>query len=67
MQRVWAAVVAVWATLALVAVLAWSRPPASPSPQAAGTIVVVKSKGGAVRQLVTAAPHATTRTSPPPP
>lgn len=54
MRRAWAALVAVWATLAIVAVLAWSnRPPptlaASPAQQ---TLVVVKGRHGHKRVVV---------------
>ena len=67
MRAVWAAVSAVWAMLALVAVLAWSRgqapsPPASATP----TVRVVTGKNG--QQLVLAqavnTTHATTQSSP---
>lgn len=70
MRRVWAAVGSVWAVLAVVAVLAWSRPvgPAV-QPQASPTVLVVKGKNGTQRLVVVkaAAPaaHATTQTSPP--
>jgi len=73
MRRVWATVVAVWATLAIVAGLAWTRQPqARPLVQPAPTALVVKSKNGAQRLVVVGsapatAPHATTQTSPPPP
>jgi cyanate permease len=72
MRRVWAAVVSVWAVLALVAVFAWTRP-ATPTAaaQATPTVLVVKGKNGTQRLVVvkSAAPavHTTTRTSPPPP
>lgn len=71
MRRVWATVVSVWAVLAIVAVLAWSRP-ATPAaqPAATPTVLVVKGKNGTQRLVVVnstaAAPHATTQTSPPP-
>ena len=74
MRRVWATVVAVWATLAIVAGLAWTRPaPVQPLAQPATTTLVVKGKNGTQRFVVvksaaaTAAPHATTQASPPPP
>jgi hypothetical protein len=70
MRRVWATVAAVWAMLAIVAVLAWSRPTASPSPAATPTVLVVKGKNGKQQLVVVqSAPgaHATTQTSPPPP
>ena len=69
MRRVWAAVASVWAVLAIVAVLAWSRPPTPSAPQATPTVLVVKGKHGTQRLVVlkTSAPaaHATTHTSPP--
>ncbi len=71
MRRLWATIVSVWAVLAIVAVLAWSRPAPTPSalPQAAPTVVVVKGKNGTQRLLVVATPataaHAVTQTSPP--
>jgi hypothetical protein len=70
MRRVWASVVSVWAVLAIVAVLAWTRP-ANPvaQPQPTPTVLVVKGKHGTQRLVVlkAAAPavHATTQTSPP--
>jgi hypothetical protein len=73
MRRVWATVVAVWATLAIVAGLAWTRqPPAPPLAQSAQTTLVVKGKHGTQRFVVVgsttaATPHATTQTSAPPP
>ena len=70
MRRVWAAVVSVWAVLAIVAALAWTRPTApTAAPQATPTVLVVKGKNGTqklvVLKAVGAAPHATTQTSPP--
>ncbi len=72
MRRVWAAVASVWVLLALVAVLAWSRPPtpiASSAPQQ--TIVAVKGKNGTTKYVVATVPsgavHTTTHTSPAPP
>lgn len=69
MQRVWATVLSVWAMLAIVAFLAWSRTPApAPAPQAAAQTLVVQGANGK-QQLVTVAPgavgapHATTSTS----
>lgn len=71
MRRVWTTVVAVWATLAIVAVLAWTRqPPAYPLAQPTATTLVVKGKNGTTQRFVvlgstaSAAPHATTQTSP---
>ncbi len=70
MRRVWASVVSVWAVLAIVAVLAWSRPSAPVArPQPTPTVLVVKGKNGTQKLVVVktagAAPHATTQTSPP--
>jgi hypothetical protein len=74
MRRVWASVVAVWATLAIVAGLAWTRPtPVQPVAQPAATTLVVKSPNGGTKRFVVVgataatAPHATTHASPPPP
>ena len=73
MRTVWATVLSVWALFAVVAVLAWTRqqPPASPSGQIPGA-VIVRGKNGQ-RQLVlvqgggtAAMTHGTTRTSPVP-
>ena len=72
-RRVWAAVVAVWATLAIVAALAWTHPSAVPARQATPVTVLVRGKNGkprAVQVLVSApgtAAHAATHSSPPPP
>ena len=72
MRRVWAAVAATWALLAIVAVLAWSHPQ-TPSPAggtATPTVVVVKGKNGKQRLVVlqsAGGAHATTQTSPAPP
>jgi hypothetical protein len=70
MRRVWASVASVWAVLAIVAVLAWSRPPVQSSPpQAAPTVLVVKGKHGTQKLVVlkasVPAAHTTTQTSPP--
>ena len=69
MQRVWIAVLSVWAMLAIVAVLAWSHHPATAAqPQAAPQTLVVQTANGK-RQLVVVQPgalgasHATTHTS----
>jgi hypothetical protein len=71
MRRVWATVVSVWATIAIVAVLAWTRAQApAPVTGATPTVMLVKSKNGKQRLVVvqTAPPaHATTQTSPAPP
>jgi len=72
MRRVWATVVGVWATVAIVAVLAWSHAQA-PSPVGGATtptVVVVKGKNGKQRLVVVqpaGGAHATTQTSPAPP
>jgi hypothetical protein len=73
MRRVWATMVSVWATLAIVAALAWARqPPPRALVQPAPTTLVVKGKNGTTQRLIVvgsatmAAPHATTQTSPVP-
>jgi hypothetical protein len=51
MRRVWAAVLAVWSTVAIVAVLAWTQPPVrSYAVQGTPAVVVVRGRGG-VKQL----------------
>ena len=50
MRRVWAAVLAVWATIAIVGVLAWSHPQPSVTAQGTPMTVVVQGKNGK-RQL----------------
>ena len=73
MRRVWASVVAVWATLAIVAGLAWSRPQPTTAAPTRPVTVLVRGKNGRlhpVRVLVTtstAGAHTTTHTSPPAP
>ena len=71
MRRVWATVVSVWATIAIVGVLAWTRAQApAPVTGATPTVMVVKGKNGKQQLVVVrsgAAPHATTQTSPAPP
>ena len=62
MRRVWAAVLSVWALLALVAVLAWTRVP-PPVAQPGARVVVVKTAKGPRRVLLTPAVHARTQTS----
>jgi hypothetical protein len=70
MRRIWAAVLAVWATLAIIAALAWSHPTTAQGPQATPVTIFVPGKHGrphAVRVLVSApgtATHASTHTSP---
>lgn len=70
MRRVWASVLAVWATIGIMAVLVWTRPVPAPAPQATPTTFVVKGKNGTTKLVVAAptatAPHATTHTSPVP-
>jgi hypothetical protein len=69
MQRVWIAVLSVWAMLAIVTVLAWTHRPAAATPQqATPQTLVVKGPNGRqqlvlVQPAVTSAPHATTQTS----
>lgn len=47
MRRVWAGVLAVWSTLAVIAVLAWSHPSSTATPQAASPMtVVVQGRNG---------------------
>ncbi len=71
MRRVWATVVSVWATVAIVGVLAWTRAQApAPVTGATPTVMLVKGKNGKQHLVVvqsSAAPHATTQTSPAPP
>jgi cyanate permease len=71
MRRIWATVVGVWAMLAIVAMLAWTRQQApAPLPQATPTVLVVKGKNGTQHLVVVntvGGSHATTQTSPPPP
>ncbi len=68
MRRVLASLLAVWATLGIMAVLVWTRPAPSPPPQAAPTTFVLKGKNGAARFVVAAAApaatHGTTHVSP---
>ena len=70
MRALWAGIVSVWAVIAIVTVLAWSRPQAPVAlPQAQPSVVVVKGRNGKQQLVVgkqaAAAPHATTQTSPP--
>lgn len=46
MRRVWSAVLAVWATIAIVGVLAWTHAPAQPVAQGTPTTVVVRGPNG---------------------
>ena len=73
MRTVWATVLSVWALLAVVAFLAWTRQQPTPA-GTSGSIpgaVLVKNKNGTTSLVVvpgagSTAPHATTRTSPVP-
>jgi hypothetical protein len=74
MRNVWASIVSVWMVLAVVGVLAWTRPSTGRvATQPVATALLVKGKNGTTQRVVlvgattTAAPHATTQTSPPPP
>ena len=70
MRAVWASFVAVWATLAIVAVLAWSHMPPAAQPTATAQTLVLKGKNGKHRVFVVksnATPVTTTHSSPPPP
>jgi cyanate permease len=62
MRRVWASVLTVWALLALVAVIAWTRAP-TPVSQQGARFVVVHTANGPRRLLLAPAAHATTQTS----
>lgn len=70
MRTLWATVLATWALLAVLAVLAWTRPQPAAAPQAIPGAVVVTDKAGKSHLVVVqggaAASHATTRTSPVP-
>jgi hypothetical protein len=73
MRRVWATVVSVWMVLAIVAVLAWTRPaPARVVSPTLATTLLVKGKHGTTQRVVvlgtatSSGTHATTQTSPPP-
>ena len=46
MRRVWASILAVWSTLAIVAVLAWSHAPAATPSPASPVTVLVQGKNG---------------------
>ena len=70
MRRVWAAVLTVWATLAVVAALAWSHQPVAGAPQATAVTMLVPGKNGGrphqVRVLVLpagSAAHSATHSS----
>jgi hypothetical protein len=72
MRRIWASIVTVWATLAIVAGLAWSHPQPTAAATTRPVTVLVRGKNGQlhpVQVLVTssaARAHATTHTSPAP-
>lgn len=70
MRTIWATIFATWALFGVLAILAWTRPQPTNSPQAIPTAVVVKGKNGksqiVVVQSSSSASHATTRTSPVP-
>lgn len=63
MRRVLAAIGAATAMLAILAALAWMRPPTAQRQVAKPQVVVVRLPNGATRTLVLPA-HATTQTSP---
>jgi hypothetical protein len=65
MRVVWATVLSVWALFGVVAVLAWTRQQPAPV-QSTPPALVVKGKNGQVLTVPSAAPQATTRTSPVP-
>jgi hypothetical protein len=70
MRRVWAAVLSVWATIAIVGVLAWTNAPFRTASQATPQTYVVTTKNGkqvVVLSSTATAPHATTHASPPAP
>lgn len=71
MRRVWAAVLSVWATIAIVGVLAWTNAPFRSAAQPTPQTLVVKTKNGTQQLVVlsssSTAAHATTHASPPPP
>ena len=67
MRRVWVTVLTVWALLAILAVLAWTRHPvATSAAPASPQVVVVRGANGVSRTILLAASpaHATTQTSP---
>jgi hypothetical protein len=70
MRRVWASILAVWSTLAIVAVLAWSHaPPVTPSPATPVTVLVQGKNGRSHLAKVfvlpsTATAHTATHSSP---
>ncbi|MGE5274529.1 MAG: hypothetical protein ACM3QU_12340 [Verrucomicrobiota bacterium] len=68
MRHVWATIVTVWAIVAIVGFLAWTRSPATtPHAQVVPTRIVVTGRNGVSRVVVVrqvAQAHATTQTSP---
>jgi cyanate permease len=70
MRKIWASVLATWALLAVLAVLAWTRPQPTASTQTIPAAVVVKGANGKSSLVVVkgggTTSHATTRTSPVP-
>ena len=65
MRRVWSAVAATWALLAIVAALAWSHPRLQSSPTRGEVVVIKGKKGKAVLLPSGVATHTTTHSSPP--
>ena len=70
MRRVWAAVISVWATLAIAAGIAWTRQPVTPAPSVPTPVAVAvnhttSGKGfvSAPVSTAAAATHTITRTS----
>jgi cyanate permease len=73
MRTIWATVLSVWALLAVVAFLAWTRQQPAPAgtSQSVPGAVLVKNKNGTTSLVVVSgagstATHATTKTSPVP-
>ena len=67
MRRVWASLAAVWATLAIVAALAWSHMPPPSQASATPQVLVMKKHGHVVVVKSNATPVTTTHSSPPRP
>lgn len=59
MRRVWASVLAVWSTIALVGVLAWSQPAPRPVAQTAPVVVVQRTGGKQISSHVVLLPAGT--------
>jgi cyanate permease len=71
MRTLWATVLATWSLFAVLALLAWTRPQPTTSPQPIPGAVVVTDKNGkshivVVQGTAATTSHATTRTSPVP-